>query len=257
MKYYVYNKMSKSGHKKQGENLLDVRELTDQFFKDLNSEDEVELHGGDGTINNFINRCVIYPKISVVKSGTGNDLVRDLTTDYQDVAIFAANDYKYVNGFDVGFGALVCKLVEEDKSKNKLSYFKNVYKGLTSTNLLNARIKIDGENIETKNSFLIAVQNSKYFGGGMKITPEADLTRADVEVCVIGNAKRRTVATIFPTVFTGSHTKLSKYVTLKRGSHIEIELDEPYIAECDGEVQSATSKYDIKHIGFIQMRVEN
>lgn len=255
MKYCVYNKLSKSGHKKQGENMLNVLELTDQFFENLKAEDEVELHGGDGTINNFINRCIEYPHITVIKSGTGNDLSRDLKAEYQSVAIFAANDYKYLNGFDVGFGALVCKLVEEDKSKNKLSYFKNVYLGLKSTNLLNAKVMIDDEVINTTNSFLIAVQNSKYFGGGMRITPAANITKPSVEVCIIGNAKRRTVAAIFPTVFTASHTKFKKYVTIKTGSKIAIELDEPYIAECDGEVQKATSKYTIEHVGFVNMRL--
>ncbi len=257
MKYIIYNKLSKSGGKKENAGMLDISTLTSDFYINLKSSDEVELHGGDGTINNFINKCVQYPKLTIVKSGTGNDLVRDLTSEYQAVAIFSANGYKYVNGFDVGFGALVCKLVDEDKNKNKLSYFKNVYKGLTSTNLLNAKITIDGQSFETKNSFLIAVQNSKYFGGGMKITPNADLTNPSVEVCIIGNAKRRTLAAVFPTVFCGIHSKLTKYVTIKTGSEIEIELDEPYIAECDGEVGVATNTYTIKHEAYIYARIAN
>lgn len=255
MKYIIYNKLSKSGGKKEGTGMLDISSLTSDFYINLKDSDEVELHGGDGTINNFINKCVQYPKLTVVKSGTGNDLARDLTSEYQEVAIFSANGYKYVNGFDVGFGALVCNLVEEDKSKNKLSYFKNVYKGLTSTNLLNAKITIDGQSFETKNSFLIAVQNSKYFGGGMRITPNANLTEPSVEMCIIGNAKRRTIAAVFPTVFFGIHNKLTKYVTIKTGSEIEIKLDEPYIAECDGEVRKQSDTYTIKHEGYISARV--
>lgn len=255
MKYYVYNKLSKSGSKKTSSDMLDVSSLSSDFFLNLKSNDEVVLYGGDGTINNFVNKCIEYPRLTIVKSGTGNDLAHDLTSEYQNIAIFSANGYKYLNGFDVGFGALVCKLVEEDKSKNKFSYFKNVYKGLTSTNLLNATITIDDEVIETKNSFLIAVQNSKYFGGGMKITPKADITSSDVQVCVIGNAKRRTLAAVFPSVFFGVHDKLTKYVMVKTGSKITIKLDEPYIAECDGEVRSATDTYKIKYVGTIKVRL--
>ncbi len=58
MKYYVYNKLSKSGYKKTSSEMLDVSSLKGDFFKTLTVDDEVELHGGDGKINRFINNCM-------------------------------------------------------------------------------------------------------------------------------------------------------------------------------------------------------
>lgn len=254
MKYYIYNKLSKSGHKKTSSNMLDVSSLSSDFFLNLKASDEVELHGGDGTINNFINKCIEYPRLTIVKSGTGNDLVRSLSKEYKDVSIFSANGYKYVNGFDVGFGALVCKLVDEDKYKGSISYFKNVYLGLRQIITQDMQLSVDGKIINTKRSFLIAAQNTEYFGGGMKVTPNADIESKTVEVCVIGNATKAVLASVFPTIFISQHTKFKKYVQTYTGSEIEIKLPLASIAECDGEVLAATNQYKIKYAGSIKIR---
>lgn len=254
MKYYIYNKLSKFGHKKTSSNMLDVSSLSSDFFLNLTTEDEVELHGGDGTINNFINKCIEYPKLTIVKSGTGNDLARSLTKEYKDVSVFSANGYKYVNGFDVGFGALVCKLVNEDRRKGTLSYFKNVYLGLRQVNTQDMEVTIDGRIIKTKRSFLITAQNTEYFGGGMKVTPNAQIEEPTVEVCVIGNASKLLLATVFPTIFISQHTKFKKYVQTYTGKNIHIKLPKSSIAECDGEVLAAATEFKIKYVGTIKIR---
>lgn len=256
MKYYIGNKLSKSSNTKLPESGIDTGDLDREFFKNLSAEDEVELYGGDGTINWFINKCEIYPQITVVPSGTGNDLARSLDTDFKKVSIFSSNGYKYVNGFDVGFGALVCKLVESDKSKSNLSYFKNVYKGLKQTKMLNGVVTIDGLRVELKKTFLITAQNTENFGGGMRITPDANIEADTVEVCIIGGASKYLIAAIFPTVFLGLHTKIKKYVKVYSGTNISIELDQPYISECDGEVSSANLSYEIEYTGSIKMRLK-
>lgn len=254
MKYYVYNKLSKSGHKKTSSNMLDVSSLSSDFFLNLKSTDEVELHGGDGTINNFLNKCIEYPRLTVVKSGTGNDLSRSLSRKYKDVAIFSVNGYKYVNGFDVGFGALVCKLVEEDKRKSSLSYLKNVYLGLRQVATQDMAVIIDGKEIKTSRTFLITAQNTPHFGGGMPVTPNASVEAKTVEVCVIGNASKFVLATVFPTIFIKQHTKFKKYVQTYTGTNVEIKLKAPYISECDGEVKPETDYYKIKPVGTIKIR---
>lgn len=256
MKYYIYNKLSKSGHKKTSSNMLDVSSLNEDFFRTLSVDDEVELHGGDGTINQFINNCIVYPKLTIVKSGTGNDLARSLTNEYQDISIFAANGHKYVNGFDVGFGALVCKLVNEDKRKGQLSYFKNVYLGLRQVPTQDMHLTIDGQVINTKKSFLVTAQNTEYFGGGMKVTPNAKVTADTVEMCVIGNAPKPLLAAVFPTIFVSQHIRFKKYVQTYTGKRVTIELPKPYIAECDGEVLAPTTTFNIEYVGTIPVRLK-
>lgn len=256
MKYYIGNKLSKSSHTKLPKDGIDTDDLDKEFFKNLKADDEVVLYGGDGTINKFINKCEVYPQITIVPSGTGNDLARSLDTDFKNVSIFSSNDYKYVNGFDVGFGALVCKLVEEDKSKGNMSYFSNVYKGLKQTKMLNGTVTVDGMRFELRKTFLITAQNTPNFGGGMRITPNANIESDTVEVCIIGGASKYLIAAIFPTVFIGLHTKIKNYVKVYSGSNITIELDEPYISECDGEVSNENTSYNIEYVGKLKMRLK-
>lgn len=254
MKYYIYNKLSKSGYKKTSSDMLDVSFLSEEFFLNLKSSDEVELHGGDGTVNNFINRCVTYPQITLVKSGTGNDLARSLQSDYQDVCIFAVNGTKFLNGFDVGLGAIVCDLVEKDKMKGRLSYFRNVFRGLKIVEAQTMELIIDGKKIVTNNTLLITAQNAKYFGGGMKVTPLAEVQNDSLEVCVMGNGSKRYIASIFPTIFIGQHLRFKKNVQLYRGNQIEIRLSKQVIGECDGEIIAPTLVYNLKQVGTVKMR---
>lgn len=257
MIYYVNNELSKCGNDNIGQKTTDVSMLDDTFFKELKADDEVVIYGGDGTINKFINNCYTYPKLTIVPRGTGNDLARSLTTEYKAVQVFAANGYKYVNGFDIGFGALVCKLVEQDKKKGKLSYLLNVYKGLKDTKMLNITAEIDGRQIEMPNTFLVTAQNTKYFGGGMKITPRANIEADTVEVCVIGNASKYLILSIFPTVFLGLHMKIHKYVRVYQAREVKFELETAYIAECDGEVQAEKHQFNIKKHGEIKVRLQS
>ncbi len=254
MEYRVYNKLSKKGNKIDEKNIVDITTLDEEFYKKLTSEDEVYIYGGDGTINKFINNCEQLPKITIVKTGTGNDLSRNLTTKYQKVSIFEVNGIRYINGFDVGFGALVCKLVNEDENKNDLSYMKNVYRGMKDSKLIDAKLQIDENVYDTTRNFLITAQNGKYFGGGMAITPKANIMSDSVEVCLINNAPKLLVLALFPSVFLGKHNIFKKYVKTYTGNQVTITLNEPYIGECDGEVLNPTTVFKISHAGYIYVR---
>jgi len=68
---------------------------------------------------------------------------------------------------------------------------------------------------------LIAIANTRYFGGGMKIAPEARVDDGQLDVVVIGPAPRVAFAAVLPTVFSGRHTS-SRYVTMHRASKVEL-----------------------------------
>jgi len=78
---------------------------------------------------------------------------------------------------------------------------------------------LDGveHNIEAN---VIAVANTRYFGGGMKIAPNAVLNNGQLDVVVVGPAPRLAFAVLLPTIFSGRHIA-SRYVTVHRASKIE------------------------------------
>ena len=68
---------------------------------------------------------------------------------------------------------------------------------------------------------LIAIANTQYFGGGMKIAPDAQVNDGQLDVVVIGPAPRLAFAALLPTVFSGRHTR-SRYVAVHRASKVEL-----------------------------------
>ena len=54
---------------------------------------------------------------------------------------------------------------------------------------------------------LLAVGNTAFFGGGMRICPDAHPDDGRLHVVSIGDVPRRTFLRVFPTVFSGRHVR--------------------------------------------------
>ena len=71
---------------------------------------------------------------------------------------------------------------------------------------LHARITVDGVAHEADNT-LLAIGNTAYFGGGMRICPEARPDDGLLHVVVIGPVPVTTFLRVFPRVFGGGHVR--------------------------------------------------
>ena len=68
--------------------------------------------------------------------------------------------------------------------KNKLSYFINTFKAISQFKPTNMDVTVDGKIYHFSKTFFVAVQNGRYFGGGMKVAPNADPLSDDYQVIV-------------------------------------------------------------------------
>lgn len=93
-------------------------------------------------------------------------------------------------------------------------------------------ITVDGERSEHR-SALFAVANTRTFGGGMAICPDADPCDGLLDVCVVGPASRTTMLRLLPKVFDGGHVGHHE-VHMLRGRTVTIE-GEPMDLVGDGE----------------------
>jgi len=80
---------------------------------------------------------------------------------------------------------------------------------------------------------LIAIANTVYFGGGMKIAPQAQFDDGQLDVVLIGPAPRATFASVLPLVFSGRHVR-SRHVTTYRARSVELRGIEASL-RADGE----------------------
>ena len=84
-------------------------------------------------------------------------------------------------------------------------------------------VTVDGRRAVSR-STLLAIGNTAYFGGGMKVCPDAVPTDGRVQVVSIGDVSRTTFVRVFPRVFSGSHVDRPE-VTVTSGSVVTIEGD--------------------------------
>lgn len=206
---------------------------------------DILLLGGDGSINYFINSVDIdhmKHNIYLAKSGSGNDFLRSLKPlKKANVTIGCARvnderDISFINGCGLGFDGLVCYYVDNDNKKNKISYFINVFRSIIKYKPQRFRVLVDGKEHTFNKSYIASVQNGKFFGGGMKAAPNANIEDDNFTVLVVHGLKKWKLQILLTTIYFGWHKYIKKYVHLLSGKDIFIEAEEPSYFQFDGEV---------------------
>lgn len=209
--------------------------------------------GGDGSFNYLVNHVdvnAITQKIHLAQSGSGNDFLRTLKRlKYSNISIGQANNntkpVRFINGCGLGVDAAVCHFVNADTKKNKLSYFINTFKAITQFNPTNMDVTIDGKTHHFSKTFFVAIQNGCYFGGGMKVAPQADPSSDEYQVIVAHGISKALISLLFITIYSGAHVHLKKYVTILKGKSIKISSDLPNYFQTDGEVIDDVSYVEV------------
>jgi diacylglycerol kinase family enzyme len=88
--------------------------------------------------------------------------------------------------------------------------------------------------------------HAQYFGGGMKIAPQANRNLKTLEVVVVKKCPKWLLFVIFPTIYLGWHTLFKSYVSFYKASEIFIQSTQKTYAQYDGEVSKALNKLHIK-----------
>lgn len=207
----------------------------------------VVVVGGDGMVHQAVNGLAGSETIlGIVSAGTGNDAARalGLPDDVADACKAAMGDPAHVDLIEagdrlamtvatLGFGVAVNERADGMR-------FPRGGQRYTLATLIEMRklaqhdlvLTLDGEEIEVAAN-LIAIANTSYFGGGMKIAPDADPADGLLDVIVIGPAGRAVFSALLPTVFSGRHIK-SRHVAVHRAASVSI-AGAPLAVRADGE----------------------
>lgn len=278
-KYYVlYNPFASNGHGAEAakevigylggkENeFVDLTKIGDYktFFDKLDESDKIILCGGDGTLNRFANDCAgIIPEneICLFPVGTGNDFLKDLgiegkcapvpvnkyIKDLPYVEVEGKTMY-FIDNVAFGIDGWVCEVADEIKAKDpnaKIDYTKIAISGLLGKyKPCNAKITVDGVTKEYKKVWLAPSMNGRYFGGGMKVTPDQDRLDPErkISILVFSGSNRLMTAITFPKIFKGTHVT-AKCCEVLKGHEITVEYDEPRAVQVDGETILGVRKY--------------
>lgn len=245
-------------------NITEIKDYK-EHISSLKSDDSIVISGGDGTLNKFINSIdpdSIDNDVLYYASGSGNDFYHDIkgTTEvvpfkinkyikYLPTVTVNGESYRFLNGIGFGIDGYACAVGDKLKAEGKaVNYTSIAIKGLLfDFKPCNARVNIDGKEMEFKKVWIAPTMNGRCYGGGMIPAPEQDrLGDGQVSfVAFAGSSNIRTL-TIFPSIFKGEHVKHTKYVTVVKGRNVTVTFDRPCALQIDGETITDVTSYTVK-----------
>ena len=278
MKYLLFNAQTNNlKYKEEFEEAkakIDENEVVDvanidyvEFLKSLKEEDEAILFGGDGTLNYFINAIGDYTPVNNVylyPLGTGNDFYYDICGDeakhplllneyIKDLPTVYVNGMKrkFINGVGFGIDGYCCEMGDKIKAKNTgkpINYAGIAIKGvLFKYRRFKAKVIVDGVEYNYKQVWLAPTMKGRYYGGGMKITPEQDRGDSEKQVSsvVYRGASRIYTLLVFTKIFKGEHVKHKKMVHIVKGKEVEVTFNRPTALQIDGETVLNVTTYKV------------
>jgi YegS/Rv2252/BmrU family lipid kinase len=227
--------------------------------------------GGDGTINEVANGIlkvksdlVLHPvKLIIFPQGTGSDLSRSLelksglnylierikknkvqaikTVKAQFKTASRVETRYFVNIADCGMGAAVAKQLNQNSDflKGRFAYLIAILQILFKYKNKLVTIKADGEIVYQGKLNTAVVASGKYFGGGIKIAPQANLSRADLNLVLLKNISSWQAIFNLIRAYRGSHLQ-HELVSSCFANNIEISSQIPLTVELDGEIVGCT-----------------
>jgi len=193
--------------------------------------------GGDGVVHIAVNAVAESPtELGVVPLGTGNDFARALGLldgDVDDQIERALAEPVPVDAIrtDYGWVATVATLGfsgDVNARANSLAWPRGQSRYTIATLIelprlraLPVAVEVDGTPVGGDTT-LLAVGNTAFFGGGMRICPTARPFDGKLQVVNIGDVPRHTFLRVFPSVFSGRHVDRSE-VSIAAGTSATID----------------------------------
>lgn len=234
----------------------------------LNGYRRIVAVGGDGTVNEVVEGLASLPEadrpsLGIIGLGTGNDLIKtfgipleprqaierlvsgseqriDLgLAQYTDLQGIPQQRY-FANIAALGFAADVVMATNAMGKwlRGTLPYLLGLVKTFAIFHNQPMHIAYD-DRIWQGMSSLAVIANCQYFGGGMKVAPQADPCDGLLDIVILENLSKAELARHFPKVYRGDHLKIPQVKTL-RARQIEVTSETKCLFQVEGDVVGTT-----------------
>ena len=215
--------------------------------------------GGDGTLNEIVNGVATSKIVlGILPFGTGNDLAHalNLRKDFnqmmkalvsptiKNIDLVKINQDYFINASGIGIDGNVVKHIESRpmiKKFGKIGYMLSAFQTLMKYHPIKLNVTIDDENRVLSNVWIFAMANGPYFGGGMKICPDASLTDGLLDLCMVQNLTKLRFIQLFLLIYSGRHIQQQQYVTTIKAKKVTLESSTHLILQMDGEIKESPS----------------
>ncbi|OPX12508.1 diacylglycerol kinase [Mycobacterium sp. AT1] len=198
--------------------------------------DALVVVGGDGIVSLALQTLAQNDiPLGIIPAGTGNDHAREFgiptrkpeaAADVVVDGVAETVDLGRITGADgtvrwfgtvmaAGFDSLVTDRTNRMTwPHGRMRYNLAMVAEISKLRLLPFRLTFDGEELVTDLT-LAAFGNTRSYGGGMLICPDADHSDGQLDVTMVQSASRAKLIRLFPTVFKGTHVELDQVRTAR------------------------------------------
>ena len=223
--------------------------------------------GGDGTVSEVADGILqagagATTEIGLIPRGTGGDFRRSLelpsglreaakrireaparTVDAGRVSFIdhdgAPATRHFINVASFGFSSAVAGRANASSKRfgGKMAFLSATVRSLATYDNTDVWLTLDDGERQRHRVLMAAVGNGRFFGGGMKICPEAKLDSGNLDLVIVGDFTRFDVLIQVRRLFNGSHLTLEEVsnTTVRKLQAAPVETDLQVPIELDGE----------------------
>lgn len=209
----------------------------------------VVVMSGDGLIGQIGGALAgTETPLGVLPGGRGNDLARVLGIPREipgAVHVLAAghtraidvgevNGHRFLGIASCGFDSDANRIANDARLvRGNLVYLYAALRALAAWKPARFELALNGQSRGFR-GYGVAVANSRAYGGGMFIAPDAELDDGLLDVVWIAEVGKLRFLANLPKVFKGSHVANDE-VTVLRAAEVEVRADRPFAVYADGD----------------------
>jgi diacylglycerol kinase (ATP) len=226
----------------------------------------ITVVGGDGTLSEVVNGVISIPNVQIgfIPAGSGNDFARGFhlprnplhalsvmlrerkhaptLTDVGRITSESGQDQYFINNMGAGLDGKISMLANQSVMKKWLNHISMgglVYAYLLIKTVIfykrtDVQLMVDGVIYDFPATWFVTVANQPFYGGGMKIAPQAKTDDGLLNIIIVHRLSRLKMLSLFVSVFWGGHTAF-KEVKMLTGQEILIHSSTPMLAHADGD----------------------
>ena len=206
---------------------------------------------GDGLIGHIVGALAAVPDalLGVLPGGRGNDFARVLGIPLEAVPacrvlvdgapraldIGDVDGRPFIGIASFGFDSVANKLANEGpRWLGSQVYTYAALRTLLGWKHATFKVEPEGAETQTVTGWSVAAANSKAYGGGMFVAPDAELDDGLLDVVLSSKSSKLKFLSVLPKVFKGEHVNEDN-VSVLRAPSVRVSADRPFTVYADGD----------------------